>query len=56
MCVLLGQSSVNFIFDLVEAHEGAHGDLGLKEGRPLSGQTLRVSHINAASLLRRLST
>ncbi|XP_076023377.1 von Willebrand factor A domain-containing protein 7-like [Genypterus blacodes] len=32
-----GQSSVNFIYNLVEAHEGAHGDFGLKEGRPLSG-------------------
>nr|XP_019939288.1 PREDICTED: von Willebrand factor A domain-containing protein 7-like [Paralichthys olivaceus]XP_019939289.1 PREDICTED: von Willebrand factor A domain-containing protein 7-like [Paralichthys olivaceus] len=32
-----GQSSVNFIFNLVEAHEGAHGDFSLKEGRPLSG-------------------
>ncbi|KAG8014446.1 von Willebrand factor A domain-containing protein 7 [Nibea albiflora] len=32
-----GQSSVSFIFNLVEAHEGAHGDFSLKEGRPLSG-------------------
>ncbi|XP_054460556.1 von Willebrand factor A domain-containing protein 7 [Anoplopoma fimbria] len=32
-----GQSSVNFIFNLVEAHEGAHGDFSLMEGRPLSG-------------------
>ncbi|KAI3352993.1 hypothetical protein L3Q82_019566 [Scortum barcoo] len=32
-----GQSSVNFIFNLVEAHEGAHGDFSLKEERPLSG-------------------
>ncbi|XP_035515350.1 von Willebrand factor A domain-containing protein 7-like [Morone saxatilis] len=32
-----GQSSVNFIYNLVEAHEGAHGDFSLKEGRPLSG-------------------
>ncbi|XP_035494314.2 von Willebrand factor A domain-containing protein 7 [Scophthalmus maximus] len=32
-----GQSSVNFIYNLVEAHKGAHGDFGLKEGRPLSG-------------------
>ncbi|KAM9856777.1 von Willebrand factor A domain-containing protein 7 [Aulostomus maculatus] len=32
-----GQSSVNFIFNLVEAYEGAHGDFSLKEGRPLSG-------------------
>ncbi|TDH15997.1 hypothetical protein EPR50_G00015240 [Perca flavescens] len=32
-----GQSSVNFIYNLVEAHGGAHGDFSLKEGRPLSG-------------------
>ncbi|KAM9362957.1 von Willebrand factor A domain-containing protein 7 [Symphorus nematophorus] len=32
-----GQSSVNFIYNLVEAHEGAHGDFSLKEGRPLTG-------------------
>ncbi|XP_039890247.1 von Willebrand factor A domain-containing protein 7-like [Simochromis diagramma] len=32
-----GQSSVNFIYNLVEEHEGAHGDFSLKEGRPLSG-------------------
>ncbi|KAF7650011.1 hypothetical protein LDENG_00132850 [Lucifuga dentata] len=32
-----GLSSVNFIYNLVEAHEGAHGDFSLKEGRPLSG-------------------
>lgn len=48
LCVAAGQSSLNFIFSLVEAHEGAHGDFGLKEGRPLSGQTL--SHINSTSL------
>ncbi|KAM6939535.1 von Willebrand factor A domain-containing protein 7 [Xenentodon cancila] len=40
-----GQSSVNFIYNLVEAHEGGHGDISLKEGRPLSGGnvTLLVS-------------
>ncbi|KAL3996218.1 solute carrier family 6 (neurotransmitter transporter, GABA) member 1 [Sarotherodon galilaeus] len=32
-----GQSSVNFIYNLVEEHEGAHGDFSVKEGRPLSG-------------------
>lgn len=32
-----GQSSVNFIYNLVEAHGGANGDFSLKEGRPLSG-------------------
>ncbi|XP_074521568.1 von Willebrand factor A domain-containing protein 7 [Halichoeres trimaculatus] len=37
-----GRSSVNFIFDLVEAHEGAHGDFDLKEGRPLSGGNASV--------------
>ncbi|XP_029997020.1 von Willebrand factor A domain-containing protein 7 isoform X2 [Sphaeramia orbicularis] len=34
---VIGQSSVNFIYNLVEAHEGAHGDYSLKEGRPLTG-------------------
>ncbi|XP_029949939.1 von Willebrand factor A domain-containing protein 7 isoform X2 [Salarias fasciatus] len=32
-----GQSSVSFIFNLVDSHEGRHGDFSLKEGRPLSG-------------------
>ncbi|XP_061625324.1 von Willebrand factor A domain-containing protein 7-like [Phyllopteryx taeniolatus] len=32
-----GQSSINFIYNLVEAHEGLHADFFLKEGRPLSG-------------------
>ncbi|XP_077380532.1 von Willebrand factor A domain-containing protein 7-like [Festucalex cinctus] len=32
-----GQSSKNFIFNLVEANKGVHGDFFLKEGRPLSG-------------------
>ncbi|CAI5679773.1 unnamed protein product [Oreochromis niloticus] len=32
-----GQSSVNFIYNLVEESDGAHGDFSLKEGRPLSG-------------------
>ncbi|CAK6969157.1 von Willebrand factor A domain-containing protein 7-like [Scomber scombrus] len=34
---VIGQSSVDFIYNLMEAHEGAHGDFSLKEGRPLSG-------------------
>ncbi|KAK2815937.1 hypothetical protein Q5P01_026404 [Channa striata] len=34
---VIAQSSVNFIYNLVEAHEEAHGDFSLKEGRPLSG-------------------
>nr|XP_020476228.1 von Willebrand factor A domain-containing protein 7-like [Monopterus albus] len=34
---VIGQSSSNFIYNLVEAHEGAHRDFSLKEGRPLSG-------------------
>ncbi|XP_078146731.1 von Willebrand factor A domain-containing protein 7 [Centroberyx gerrardi] len=34
---VIGQSSVNFIYNLVEAYEGAHGDYSLKEGRPLTG-------------------
>ncbi|XP_038569813.1 von Willebrand factor A domain-containing protein 7 [Micropterus salmoides] len=32
-----GQSSVNFIYNLVEAHKRNHTDFSLKEGRPLSG-------------------
>ncbi|XP_051939466.1 von Willebrand factor A domain-containing protein 7-like [Hippocampus zosterae] len=32
-----GQSSLNFIYNLLEAHEGVHADFFLKEGRPLSG-------------------
>ena len=35
-----GQSSVNFIFNLMELHEGVHGGYSLKEGRPLIGETL----------------
>nr|XP_020496296.1 LOW QUALITY PROTEIN: von Willebrand factor A domain-containing protein 7-like [Labrus bergylta] len=37
-----GQSSVNFIFNLVEAHEGAHGDFSLMEQRPQSGGNTSV--------------
>ncbi|XP_074486744.1 von Willebrand factor A domain-containing protein 7 isoform X1 [Sebastes fasciatus] len=37
-----GQSSLNFIYNLVEAHEGAHGDYSLKEGRPLSGANVSL--------------
>ncbi|XP_068178146.1 von Willebrand factor A domain-containing protein 7-like isoform X1 [Antennarius striatus] len=37
-----GQSSVNLIFNLVERHEGAHGDFSLKEGRPLSGGNMSL--------------
>lgn len=32
-----GESSVDFIFNLVEAFEGVHGDFALKEGRPMAG-------------------
>ncbi|KAK0148274.1 von Willebrand factor A domain-containing protein 7 [Merluccius polli] len=32
-----GQSSVNFIYNLIEAHEGAHGGYNLKEDRPITG-------------------
>ncbi|XP_059903279.1 von Willebrand factor A domain-containing protein 7 [Gadus macrocephalus] len=32
-----GQSSVNFIFNLMEEHEGGHRGYSLKEGRPLTG-------------------
>ncbi|XP_056135621.1 von Willebrand factor A domain-containing protein 7-like [Lampris incognitus] len=34
---VIAQSPVNFLFNIVEAHEGAHGDFSLKEGRPLTG-------------------
>eukprot|EP00066_Takifugu_rubripes_P029850 XP_011619116.1 PREDICTED: von Willebrand factor A domain-containing protein 7-like [Takifugu rubripes] len=37
-----GQSSVNFIFYLVDAREGPHGDLSLKNGRPLSGGNMSL--------------
>jgi len=32
-----GQSSVNFIYNLMEVHEGPHGRYTLKESRPLTG-------------------
>ncbi|CAL8332408.1 unnamed protein product [Lota lota] len=32
-----GQSSVNFIYNLMEAHQGGHRGYSLKEGRPLKG-------------------
>lgn len=34
---VIGLSSVNFIYNFVEPHEGAHADYSLKEGRPLTG-------------------
>ncbi|XP_028302235.1 von Willebrand factor A domain-containing protein 7-like isoform X2 [Gouania willdenowi] len=34
---ITGQSSVDFIYNIVEEHGGAHGDFSLKESRPLSG-------------------
>ncbi|KAM9792686.1 von Willebrand factor A domain-containing protein 7-like [Neosynchiropus ocellatus] len=34
---ITGQSSIDFIFNLVEAFEGAHGDFSLKEGRVMAG-------------------
>ncbi|CAL1601722.1 unnamed protein product [Knipowitschia caucasica] len=39
---VIGQSSVNFIYNLIEPHEGAHGDYSLKEGRPLTGGNATV--------------
>ncbi|KAJ0050700.1 hypothetical protein NL108_005083, partial [Boleophthalmus pectinirostris] len=39
---VIGQSSVNFIYNLVEPHEGAHGDYSLKEGRPVTGGNATV--------------
>lgn len=48
LVLLSGQSSVDVIFNIVEAHEGAHSDFSLKEGRPLTGQwkrqTFKLSH------------
>lgn len=41
MCVS-GQNSVNFIYNFVEAHEGAHEDFMLKEGRPLIGKIVTI--------------
>ncbi|XP_034043930.1 von Willebrand factor A domain-containing protein 7-like [Thalassophryne amazonica] len=32
-----GQSSIDFVFNLVEKHGGAHSDFGPKTGRPLTG-------------------
>ncbi|XP_060941061.1 von Willebrand factor A domain-containing protein 7-like [Limanda limanda] len=39
---VIGQSPLDFIFYLLEAHEGAQGDLNLKERRPLSGGNLSI--------------
>lgn len=39
---------MNFFFNVVEANEGGHGDFSLKDGRPVSGQTL-VSHVHTNS-------
>ncbi|XP_028974266.2 von Willebrand factor A domain-containing protein 7 [Esox lucius] len=42
---VIGQSSINFVYNFVEAFERAQGEFGLKEGRPLTGSnvTLLVS-------------
>ncbi|XP_035516567.1 von Willebrand factor A domain-containing protein 7-like [Morone saxatilis] len=32
-----GQSSLNFVYNLVEAHEGGQGGFSLKDGRPTTG-------------------
>ncbi|XP_063050249.1 von Willebrand factor A domain-containing protein 7-like, partial [Engraulis encrasicolus] len=37
-----GQSSINFLFHLVEAHEGAHGDFSLKQSRPSVGKSFTM--------------
>ncbi|XP_052367261.1 uncharacterized protein LOC127926036 [Oncorhynchus keta] len=39
---VIGQSSVNFGYHFVEAFGGAHGDFGLKEGRPLTGDNITL--------------
>lgn len=33
-----GQSSLNFVYSLVEKQDGAHSGVSPKEGRPTSGQ------------------
>ncbi|KAL1023658.1 hypothetical protein UPYG_G00044180 [Umbra pygmaea] len=42
---VIGQSSINFLYNFVEVFEGARGDLSLKNGRPLTNGnvTLLVS-------------
>ncbi|XP_044046157.1 von Willebrand factor A domain-containing protein 7-like isoform X2 [Siniperca chuatsi] len=37
-----GQSSVNFVYNLVEAHEGAHAGFSLKNGRPTTGSNVTL--------------
>ncbi|XP_069024123.1 von Willebrand factor A domain-containing protein 7 [Embiotoca jacksoni] len=39
---VIGQSSVDCIFNLVEATERVHGGFNLKEGRPLSGGNVSI--------------
>ncbi|XP_061131417.1 von Willebrand factor A domain-containing protein 7-like isoform X2 [Syngnathus typhle] len=48
-----GQSSINFIYNLVEAREVIHGDFFLKEGRPLTGgnATLLVTVTGSDSVM-----
>lgn len=39
LCILCaGQSSINFLFNFVEAFSGAHGDYSLKQSRPSIGK------------------
>ncbi|KAJ8000927.1 hypothetical protein DPEC_G00185460 [Dallia pectoralis] len=49
---VIGQSSINFVYNFVEVFEGAHGELGLKDGRPLTGSniTLLVSVMESDSV------
>ena len=37
VCFCAGQSSINFLFNFVEAFGGAHGDFSLKQSRPSVG-------------------
>nr|XP_046264804.1 von Willebrand factor A domain-containing protein 7-like [Scatophagus argus]XP_046264811.1 von Willebrand factor A domain-containing protein 7-like [Scatophagus argus]XP_046264819.1 von Willebrand factor A domain-containing protein 7-like [Scatophagus argus] len=39
---VIGQSSVNFVYNLVEAHEGAHSGFSLQSGRPPTGGNITL--------------
>eukprot|EP00063_Salmo_salar_P090441 XP_014065276.1 PREDICTED: von Willebrand factor A domain-containing protein 7-like [Salmo salar] len=39
---VIGQSSVNFGYHFMEVFGGAHGDFGLREGRPLTGGNITL--------------
>ena len=37
-----GRSSLNFVYNLMEDHEGIGGGISLMEGRPTTGRTLSI--------------